>query len=503
MKSIITLTLILTATLVKAQNGLKVSAGATFKTTGGVTIVLQDMNLECNGLINQASGEGGFRFTGTQNTNISGTSLPVIGILEINKTNGGKLLLNRNISTNSLINFISGKLDLNGNSLLLSSSAMIAGESENNRIIGPNGGFVEITQDMNAPASVNAGNLGATITSTTNLGAVTIRRGHTPQSGTGLTSGINRHYSIIPANNASLNATLRMKYFDTELNNQNENALVIYKSNDNGTIWNNMSQTTRNTNANYVERTGMSNLTLQTLANDNVIIPDGATGVVLTGQRKKATEVTLKWNSFTESNMSGYQVQRKLKNEVEFSERTFVNSSAAGGNSTSQLSYQNIDDNSYTDTSFYRLKVVTLNGNFTFSNVVAVPGKTKGGGGGNGNGNNSTLDGEITTTTRKQNSQINTVKKITVGPNPNNGDFWFSVNGIEKETIATLYTIDGKKINQFRIVNSQQQHVNNLRNGIYILKVAGFEAQKIIVNTSGKGTLNNQPKVADNSKLNQ
>lgn len=500
MKLIITLTLILTATLVKAQNVLKVSAGATFKTTGGVSIVLQDMNLENDGLINQASGEGGFRFTGTQNTNISGTSLPIIGILEINKTNGGKLLLNRNISINSLINFISGKMDLNGNSLLLSPSAMIGGESENNRIMGPSGGFIEITQDMNAPVSVNAGNLGAAITSSADLGSVTIRRGHTPQTGTGLTSSMDRYYLITPSNNTALNATLRLKYFDAELNGQNENSLVIYKSN-NGTEWNNMSQTTRNTNANYVEKTGMSNLSLQTLANDNVILPEGATGVELTGQRKKPTEVTLKWNSLTETNLSGYQVQRRLKNEGDFSERTFVNSSAAGGNSTSQLSYQHIDDNSYTDTSFYRLKMVTLNGNFTYSNVVAVPGKTKGGGGGNGNGNNSTLDGEITTTTRKQISQINTVKKIMVGPNPNDGNFWFSVNGIEKETIATLYTIDGKKVNQFKIVNLQQHHVSGLRCGIYILKVSGFEPQKIVVNKPGIITPNSQPKVADNSKL--
>ena len=96
----------------------------------------------------------------------------------------------------------------------MATSANIAGESENNRIIGPNGGFVEITQTMNAPSSVNAGNLGVTITSSADLGSVTVRRGHLPQSGTDLISSINRNYSISPANNNNLDVTLRLKYFD-------------------------------------------------------------------------------------------------------------------------------------------------------------------------------------------------------------------------------------------------------------------------------------------------
>jgi len=271
---------------------ITISSGAQWITTGNTTIVLQNIDLVNNGSI--STGTGSFKFTGTQNSIISGSSMPLFSILEISKTNNAKVLLGRNISIGSSINFISGQLDLNNNNILMASTANIAGESENNRIIGANGGFVEITQDMNAPASVNAGNLGATITSSANLGSVTIRRGHQPQSGTGLTNSLNRYYLVTPANNSNLNATLRLRYFDTELNGQNENVLVIYKSNDNGSNWNNMSQTTRNTNANYVEKTGMSNLALQTLANDAAVAADGVTGLVFTGQRKKATEITLK-----------------------------------------------------------------------------------------------------------------------------------------------------------------------------------------------------------------
>jgi hypothetical protein len=90
-------------------------------------------------------------------------------------------------------------------------------------------------------------------------------------------------------------------------------------------------------------------------------------------------------------------------------------------------------------------------------------------------------------------TQINSLtKKITVGPNPNNGNFWFIVSGIDKETFATLYTIDGKQLKQFRVNNLQQQQVNGLRSGIYLLKVPGMDAFKITVQDGGNGLPNNE-----------
>src|SRR6187200_2686838 len=184
-----------------------ISSGAQWINNGNTAVVLQNMDLVNNGSI--SAGTGSFKFTGTQNSMINGSSMSLFGVIEISKTNNAKVLLERNISIGGSINFISGQLDLNNNNILMTPIANIAGESENNRIIGPNGGFVEITQNMNAPASVNAGNLGATISSSVNLGSVTIRRGHLPQSGIGLATSIQRYYLITPQNNIGLNATFR------------------------------------------------------------------------------------------------------------------------------------------------------------------------------------------------------------------------------------------------------------------------------------------------------
>ncbi|HEX6847025.1 MAG TPA: T9SS type A sorting domain-containing protein, partial [Chitinophagaceae bacterium] len=138
----------------------------------------------------------------------------------------------------------------------------------------------------------------------------------------------------------------------------------------------------------------------------------------------------------------------------------------------------------------------------TYSDVITIAGKTKGKGGGNNNLLVSTVDEEETLTGKPTNRFGNlTAGKITVGPNPNNGNFWFSVNGIEKEIIAILYTIDGKQIQQFRVVNQQQQKVNGIRSGMYLLKVPGFETQKIMVNSGGSGAPVQGQTITNNSKL--
>ena len=297
---------IITACLFQVGVGqLKVEAGANWLTTGNTSVVLQDMNLVNDGIIN--GGMGSFRFIGFQNSTISGSSTPAFYILEMSKTNSAKVVLNRNINVSYSVNFVSGQIDLNGNNIFLASTAFLSGESELNRITGANGGYVQIIQTLYTPNMANPGNLGAFITCSSDLGPVTIRRGHLPQNGTGLATGINRYFSIMPQNNTNLNATLRLKYFDAELNGQNENSLVLYQSNNSGANWNNLSRTSNSTNSNYVEKTAVASLALQTLANDNTIA-GAVTGLTFTGQRKKATEVQLNWISQTETNMSRYQV---------------------------------------------------------------------------------------------------------------------------------------------------------------------------------------------------
>ena len=448
----------------RALAQLTVSGGTQWVTGGNVSVVLQDLNLVNDGVI--TSGTGLFKFAGFQNSTISGSSTSGFYMLEMAKTNSSKVLLSNNINIQHSINFVSGQLDMNGSNIFLSSAAYLNNETELNRVTGASGGYIQVIQNLSAPNSSNPGGLGAFISTAVNLGSVTIRRGHTSQTGTGLSGSVNRYYSIEPATNGNLNATIRFKYFDAELNGQIENNLATYQSSDAGINWINLSRTSNSTSSNYVEKTGVASLSLFTLANDNTSA-SAVTGLTFTGSRKKATDVQLKWSTQTENNMSGFQVQRRLDTEVDFTDKAFINSQAAGGNSSTTLSYQTVDVNAHTGISYYRLKIIDKANNVTYSPIINIAGKTKGNGGG-GNGNNRMMD-EVADA------------KVTVGPNPNNGNFWFVVNGIEKETSATLFTIDGKVIKQFKVFNQQQEKVNSLRTGVYILKVEGLESVRIIV----------------------
>ena len=95
-------------------------------------------------------------------------------------------------------------------------------------------------------SSVNPGNLGAIFTSAANMGSTVIQRGHAIQANViGSASSIRRYFDITPANNAALNATLRMQYFDAEIGTQNENIFNFFRKPVIGS-WSNQGVTTRN-----------------------------------------------------------------------------------------------------------------------------------------------------------------------------------------------------------------------------------------------------------------
>ena len=466
---------------------LTIAPGAQWVNNGSVIVSVSNLDLINNGTF--SAGNSTMKFTGNTSNNIGGSTPSSFYQIEIAKNSNSKVVLLSQISVGSEVNFTSGFLDLNQQNLLLAAAAIFNNEGENARMIAPNGGEASITVNLNAPNAVNPGNLGATITSVANLGQVTIKRGHLAQSGAGLNGSILRYYSITAQTNTALNATLRLRYLDAEKNGRDENNFAIFQSDD-GTNWVNQFQTNRNTSSDFVEKTALNTLSKFTLSDNVVAANCSAAGVVLSVKTGKQNNVNVSWSTATETNNQGFAVERRLKGEADFTQLAFVNSQAAGGNSVTSLSYSYSDANSSADTSYYRLKIVGLNANTCYSDVkFIVP---KGGAGKKGNLNIISTDTipTIATTTNVSNKQTDMTAKLTVGPNPNNGNFWFTVNGIERETFATLYTIDGKILKQFRVMNLQQQQVNGLRSGIYILKVEGLRSFRVVVESGGNPSTN-------------
>jgi hypothetical protein len=74
---------------------LNISTGAHWVNSGNVTVNIQNMDIINNGTF--TAGNSSIKFTGNQNSSISGTGMPLFSIIEIAKTNNTKVLLGRNI----------------------------------------------------------------------------------------------------------------------------------------------------------------------------------------------------------------------------------------------------------------------------------------------------------------------------------------------------------------------------------------------------------------------
>jgi hypothetical protein len=355
--------IVLQALCLGAKAQLAVQSGATLSTTGGAVITLQNTDLICNGTISQAVGSGSFVFNGTANNTISGSGASIDQLL-LSKTGGAKLLLGQGLGIGSSISFTSGLLDLNGNTLTLQPTALLVGENEASHIVGSAGGSVQIVNlPSNAPVALNAGNIGAAITSSQNLGLLHVSRSHVPAINPGnLTStGIQRTFTITPDNDANLNATLRFYYFDNELNGKDENTLALWKSDD-GINWSLVGADSRNTTLNYVEKSGIASLSSWTLTDANNALPITLLNFSAVCQN---SATLIKWATATEVNAASFVVEKSVDANL----WSMLSTVAATNNATGSV--YNYTDNQPSGKAFYRLKMNDKDGSSSYSPVFS------------------------------------------------------------------------------------------------------------------------------------
>ncbi len=225
---VILLTLLISIT-VNGQ-GITIGTGTTF-TLGSSTTLSLTGNWTDSGTFTAGTGSTVIFDGPSGNETVSGAE--TFDNLTINKS-ADSVVLSNNIIVNGALTVTSGNLNLNNHSCSLGSSAMLS-ETAGNEVMG---GTISITKTLNTPASINAGGLGAEITSNANLGNTTITRGSAIQTGNGNNSSIKRYYDITPANNTGLNAELVFHYDPTvDLNGLTESTLRLFKSTDSGKTW--------------------------------------------------------------------------------------------------------------------------------------------------------------------------------------------------------------------------------------------------------------------------
>lgn len=360
MKKMISLILFLSFyAAVNAQ--LYVQSGATLHIGGTLTLHNEDF-IRSSGAGPAISYQRGSNviFTGNADNTIAG-DIDFLNV-EIAKEAANQVsLLNFNGQVRRQLDFTTGLLNLNGQTLLIADTGMLVNENESSRIIGPTGGAVQTTVTLNQPRNINPGNIGAAVTSTKNLGEVVIQRTYVDSYAVPLNS-INRYYSvhfINPANDNDLDATLRLFYFDAELNGADESRLVQWKREDLSAAWTEQGPTanvSRDMNEDWVELSHIGTLSNWTLAELSGTLPVTFTALNITCSDNAAI---IHWQTATEIDVDHFEVQRSV-NGADWT--TIASQGAAGQSSTLQ-------DYTYTDreqvssvTVFYRIMSVDRDG---------------------------------------------------------------------------------------------------------------------------------------------
>jgi len=249
-----------------SQGLLQLNGGAKIITSGSAYLVLNNVNIVNNGLLQQTAADGFVMMTGTSNVSLSGVGITNLNALLLSKSSAAVFTLQSNVNVSSKVNFSGGLLNLNNSILNLSNTGIFTNESEASRAYTTGSGYIEASGNLNAPSSVNLGNLGAVISSTANLGNTIVRRGHAIQNGvSGSNNSIRRYYDIVPDNNLNLKALLGVYYFDAELNGIPEGSLSQWKSKDN-INWDFVGADTKNTSSNFIEKKAINWFARWTLA---------------------------------------------------------------------------------------------------------------------------------------------------------------------------------------------------------------------------------------------
>jgi len=177
-----------------------------------------------------------------------------------------------------------------------------------------------------------------------------------------------------------------------------------------------------------------------------------------TATRTSRTNVSLKWETASETNNSGFAVLRNMNGT--WVNIGFVPSQASNGNSGQPLSYTFTDDNIFNGVTQYRIRQIDFDGNAKFSNIRSVRGWGQKG-------------------------------KTIVYPNPSSGDLSVVFEDSKGTRDVTLLDMSGRTVKQWKGITGNTLQINGLVDGMYSLRIVvrengDLQTEKIIVNR-GKG----------------
>jgi hypothetical protein len=184
-------------------------------------------------------------------------------------------------------------------------------------------------------------------------------------------------------------------------------------------------------------------------------IPLPVTIASFNAKRTNRSNVAVTWETKTEQNCSGFNLERNINGTWEILE--FIPSKAAGGNSNSPITYSLNDVNSAKGISQYRIRQIDFDGAAKLSQIRAVRGEGQKG----------------TTIVYPNPSSDGTVNVVFEG-------------GIAKRNV-TIQDVSGRIVKQWNNYTNNNIQVTNLQPGFYTIRIVDAETgeqnvEKVIVN---------------------
>jgi Secretion system C-terminal sorting domain len=158
-------------------------------------------------------------------------------------------------------------------------------------------------------------------------------------------------------------------------------------------------------------------------------------------KRLNKVKVLVNWQTVTEQNNFGFDVERRLDGDPVFVKIGFAPTKALDGNSTTTLDYNFTDANGYSGVSYYRLKQIDKDFRGTYTLIKAVRGMG------------------------------DTQVSVLLYPNPNYGQFTIRLDGVTKTYDATITDMGGKLVKQLKLGNNNNVNITGLSAGTYIIRI--------------------------------
>lgn len=362
-------TLTLTSGTFSNSSTLTLGTGATIMRTGGILNSVPTFGSSVNVTYNQ---NGSSISTGNELP----TSTSVLNNLTINNSNGVTLSAPR--SVNGVLTLTSGLLTTTASNLLtIETSGSVSGFSNSSFVNGPIAKNTASTSSFTFPTG--KGSLLRTISITPSNSNSTI---YTAEY-------FNSAYSNTTSFSSPITRVSTIDYFDLNRSTSGSPADAIVEltwGSNSGVNTSNVGELTiaRFAGGNWVNEsaTGSGNSTSGTVTSNSsvssfssFVLANATTNnnplpVKFLYFRANSIKpyVTLEWATATEVNCRGFEVQ-KSENGKDFYTLEFIESKAADGNSYQNLYYSFIE-NLPKGTSFYRLKQLDHNGDFSYSGII-------------------------------------------------------------------------------------------------------------------------------------